>query len=162
MEDKLIELLRSLGLSKNEIEVYLDLLKNKASTAYSIGSRINQHRPTVYESLEKLMQKGFIVEIQEESRKLYQTKEYTAIEEYLKQKQVELQQITPYLKNISNTTMPTGAISVSYGLTRLRTIISNILEPNQEILIWILPKNVDESTSFIKKNHSKKHVAHSA
>lgn len=143
MEEKLLELLKSIGLTENEIEVYLDLLKNKASTAYLIAQRINQHRSSVYEAIRKLQNIGFIVEIQDENRKLYQTKEYTAIEEYLKQKQVELKEITPYLKNISNTEMPEGSISVSYGLTRLRAALSSVFDLKQEILIWILPKDVE-------------------
>ena len=144
MEDKIIELLKSIGLTQNEIEVYLDLLKNKASSAYSVALRINQHRSSVYDAIRKLQQKGFIVEIQEKNKKLYQTKEYTAIEEYLKQKQAELKGIEPFLKEIANTEMPEGAISVSYGLTRLRAAFSSIFDLKQEILIWILPKNVNE------------------
>ncbi len=144
MEEKLIELLKSIGLSNNEVEVYLDLLKNRASSAYLVARRINQHRSGVYEAIRKLQKRGFIVEIQEKNKKLYQTKECTAIEEYLKQKQAELKEITPYLKEISNTEMPPGAISVSYGLTRLRTVFSNVLDLKKEILIWILPKNVND------------------
>lgn len=153
MEEKLIELLKSIGLTNNEIEVYLDLLKNSASTAYSIALRINQHRSSVYESIRKLQQLGFIVEIQEENRKLYQTKEYTAIEEYLKQKQAELKEITPYIKSISNTEIPEGTISVSYGLTRLRATFSSIFDLKQEVLIWTLPKNVEEvlGEGFLKE-----------
>lgn len=144
MEEKLIELLESIGLSKNEIEVYLDLLKNRASTAYLIAHRINQHRSSVYDALRKLQQKGFIVEIQEAKRKLYQTKEYTAIEEYLKQKYAELISLTPYLKEVANIEMPQSSISVSYGLTRLRTLFSSFFDLKTDILIWTLPKNFGE------------------
>lgn len=144
MEEKLIELLKSIGLSNSEVEVYLDLLKNRASSAYLVARRINQHRSGVYEAIRKLQQRGFIVEIQEKNKKLYQTKEHTAIEEYLNQKQAELKEIAPYLKEVSNTEMPSGAISVSYGLTRLRTVFSNILDLKKEISIWIIPKNVNE------------------
>jgi len=143
MEDKLVELLLSIGLGKNEIEVYLDVLKNHASTAYTIANRTNQHRSGVYESLKKLMQRGFIIEVQDEKRKLYQTKESTAIEEYLNQKQSELSELKPYLQNISNTEVPGDSVSVSYGLTRLRTMFSDLSELKQEIVIWTLPKNVD-------------------
>lgn len=143
MEEKLIELLKSIGLTENEIDVYLDLLKNKASTAYLVAQRINQHRSSVYGAIRKLQHMGFIVEIQDENRKLYQTKEYTAIERYLKQKQVELHEISSYLKNVSNTEMPEGSISVSYGLTRLRAALSSVFDLKQEILIWILPKDVE-------------------
>ncbi len=143
MEEKLIELLKSIGLTENEIDVYLDLLKNKSSTAYLVAQRINQHRSSVYGAIRKLQHMGFIVEIQDKNRKLYQTKEYTAIEEYLKQKQTELQEISSYLKNVSNTEMPKGSISVSYGLTRLRAVLSSVFDLKQEILIWILPKDVE-------------------
>ena len=144
MKEKLIELLRSIGLSQNEIDVYLNLLKNSASTAYSVARRIKKHRSSVYESINKLQQRGFIVEIQDNNRKLYQTKEHTSIEKYLKQKQTEIEEIAPYIKEISNTEMPNEFISVSYGLTRLRAAYSNILDLKQEILIWILPKNVND------------------
>jgi len=144
MEEKLIELLKSIGLCQNEIEVYLDLLKNRASTAYSVAQRINQHRANVYEAVRKLQQKGFIVEIQDQNRKLYQTKEYTAIEEYLSQKQAEFKELAPYLKEVSNTQMPPAAISVSYGLTRLRAALSSLTDLKQEIFIWILQKNVND------------------
>ncbi len=144
MEEKLIGLLKSIGLSQNEIDVYLDLLKNRASTAYLVARRINQHRSGVYEAIRKLQQKGFIVEIQGENKKLYQTKEHTAIEEYLKQKQTELREIAPYLKEISNTEMPNESISVSYGLTRLRATFSSIFNLKKEILFWIIPKNVND------------------
>lgn len=144
MEEEFIELLKSIGLTKGEIDVYLDLLKNQASTAYLIAKRINQHRSGVYDSLRKLQNKALIVEIKDKNKSLFQTKEYTSIEEYLKQKQEDLKKITPYLKEISNTEMPEGKVSISYGLARLRTIFSNILESNDEVLIWILPSNVNE------------------
>lgn len=143
MENKFIELLESIGLTKNEVQVYLDLLKNAASTAYEIGKRINQHRSSVYGAIKNLMERGFIVEIQEQNRKLYQTKESTAIEEYLKQKQAELKEVTPYLKEISNTNIPEGSVSISYGPTRLRAILSEIFSSKEEILIWTIPKNID-------------------
>jgi len=163
MEEKFIELMNELGLTKNEIDVYLDLLKNRVSTAYSVAIRINQHRSSVYDAITRLKERGFIVEIQEKNRKLYQTREYTAIEEYLKQKQDLLKEVTPYLKAISNTEMPEGAISVSYGLTRLRIAFSSIFNLNQEVLIWILPKNVNEILGDwflkeIKETGSKKEI----
>lgn len=144
MEEKFVELLSSIGLSQNEIDVYLDLLKNSASTAYSVANRIDCHRSSVYEAIKKLHQIGFIVEIQEENRKLYQTREYTAIEEYLRQKQSEFKEIEPYLKTISNTEMPEGSISISYGSNRLRAAFSELFRLKKEILIWTLPKRLDE------------------
>jgi len=90
------------------------------------------------------MQKGLIVEIQDENRKLYQTEEATAIEDYLKQRQHELKEIIPYLKQISNTEIPSGSVSVSYGPTRLRAAFSSIFDLKSEVLIWTLPKNVSE------------------
>ena len=157
MEEKLISLLESIGLSRNEILVYLDLLKNKMSTAYSIANRVNQHRSGVYDSLKKLQQRGFILEILDENRKLYHAKEYTVIEEYLKQKQNEAKEVVPYLKEIANINVPAGSISVSYGLTRLRTTFSSLFDLKQELLIWVIPQNVDQILGdwFLKEINTK-------
>jgi len=144
MEEKLIELLISLGLNQNEIDVYLDLIKNSASTAYSIANRIGLHRSSVYEAIKKLHTIGFVIEIQDKSRKLYQTQEHSAIEEYLKQKLNELKEITPYLKEITNTETPKETIALSYGSSRLLGAITTLIEKRKELLIWVLPKKTEE------------------
>ena len=157
MEDKLTNLLSSIGFSKRDIEVYINLLKNPPSSAYIIANRLGQHRSGIYESLRRLQQKGFIVEIKEQGKKIYQTKEYTAIEEFLKQKQSELKELDGYLKGISNVKMPQENLSISYGLTRLRTMFSNILNLNCEVLIWTVPKNINELVGewFLKEIYEK-------
>jgi sugar-specific transcriptional regulator TrmB len=140
MEEKLINLLSSLGFTKSEVDVYLDLLKNDVSTAYSISYRLGQHKSTVYESLRKLLQRGLIIELADEKRKLYQTKDYVAIEEYIKQIFDEARKLKSYIKSISDTKVPERGISLSYGLNRLRAIISESLDKNNELFLWIVPK----------------------
>ncbi|MFZ5954792.1 MAG: helix-turn-helix domain-containing protein, partial [Nanoarchaeota archaeon] len=39
MKDKVSEVLKSIGLNKNEIEIYIDLIGHKSSTALEISKR---------------------------------------------------------------------------------------------------------------------------
>lgn len=59
---KIIELLKSLGLTDNESKIYLELLKNGTQTASSVSSNTQIHRRNVYDALAKMTKKGFVFE----------------------------------------------------------------------------------------------------
>jgi len=52
-------ILSELGLSKNEIEVYLTLLELGTSTAVHIAKAAKLHRPNVYDALDRLSKKAW-------------------------------------------------------------------------------------------------------
>ena len=55
-----LEVLRDLGFSDQEIEVYISLLKTGGSDATSLSQRANLKRTTVYPILERLMKQGVV------------------------------------------------------------------------------------------------------
>ena len=67
-----IEPLRQLGLTENEIKIYLDLLRSGTSTAYDIGKRTSIYRVHVYDKLEQLMDKGLVTHIYQGAKKYFQ------------------------------------------------------------------------------------------
>ena len=66
------EILYELGLSKNEVEVYLCLLKLGNSTAIRIAQSSKIHRPNVYDALDKLVNKGLVAYYMQEDTKHYE------------------------------------------------------------------------------------------
>ena len=46
------EILQKLGLTENEVKIYLELLKSSAITAYEIGKRTGIYRAHIYDKLE--------------------------------------------------------------------------------------------------------------
>ena len=54
MCEELITQLTSLGLNRLEANVYIDLLKHKASTGYAIGKRLGKATANVYKAIDAL------------------------------------------------------------------------------------------------------------
>src|SRR3989338_7520738 len=55
--------LRKIGLSHNEIKIYLFLLKSGSATAYNIGKKTGIYRVHVYDKIEKLIEKGLVNDV---------------------------------------------------------------------------------------------------
>lgn len=57
------EILKEIGLTENEIIIYLYLLKSDSKTAYEIAKQTGIYRVHVYDKLEQLMNKGLVTHI---------------------------------------------------------------------------------------------------
>ena len=75
--------LRKIGLTENEIKIYLNLLKTGLSTAYDIGKKTGIYRVHVYDKLEQLMDKGLVTHVYRGAKKYFQATPPTKIKQYL-------------------------------------------------------------------------------
>ena len=66
------ELLQSLGLSKNEAKIYETLLRQGEVGVGVISEKSGVHRRNVYDSLNRLMEKGLVFEIEGSVENKYQ------------------------------------------------------------------------------------------
>jgi len=153
MDERIINVLKSVGLGKSEIDVYLDLLRSRMSTATEISKRTQQHRSNVYDALERLEQRGFITEVIESNKRFFEAKNPSTIMNYLNQKQSEIKDIIPLLEQITNKGVDSESTRISYGLTRVREIMYNVLELNDEIMIWGASRNMEKiiGEAFLKE-----------
>src|SRR3989338_10233526 len=72
MTDELIvKAFESVGIPKMQTIVYLDLLKNKESTAAQIAKRTMMHRTNVYDTLAKLKERNLVFLSNKEGKQLY-------------------------------------------------------------------------------------------
>ena len=69
--EPLITALKKLNLTEKEAQVYLALLELGPSTPYKIAKRSRLKRPTAYVIAEELVEKGLIVQMTGEKKKLY-------------------------------------------------------------------------------------------
>src|SRR3989344_7655569 len=86
-----IEILRKIGLTDNEISVYLALLEIGSSTTGEIIKKSGLHSSRVYECLEKLQAKGLVSYVIKANRKHFEATNPKRLADYLedKQKQIE-------------------------------------------------------------------------
>jgi sugar-specific transcriptional regulator TrmB len=101
------ELLENTGLTKNESAVYLTLLKRGKSTSYNIVKEAKVSSGKIYETLDRLQQKGLIKTVSENGVKHFIANDPEALFDYLKQKEQairdkenELHKILPKLKDL--------------------------------------------------------------
>lgn len=87
---ELIELIK-LGFNKNEAKVYLALIKFGKADASQLISETKFHKNIVYDNLEKLIDKGLITFIIEDSRKVFQIASSNALIDFFDEKQQELE-----------------------------------------------------------------------
>ena len=77
------EALQKIGLTQNEIKIYIDLLTSGASTAYDIGKRTGIYRVHVYDKVEQLMDKGLVTHVYRGAKKVFQATHPSKINQYL-------------------------------------------------------------------------------
>ncbi|MDO8628390.1 MAG: helix-turn-helix domain-containing protein, partial [Nanoarchaeota archaeon] len=85
-------ILRELGLSDNEIKIYLHLLKAGVVTAYDISQKTGIYRVHVYDKLEKLMDKGFVTSLYQGPKKFFQAASPEKIQHYIDEKKKRLEE----------------------------------------------------------------------
>ena len=65
-------ILKKIGLTDNEIKIYVTLLKIGSSTAYEISQKTGIYRVHVYDKLEQLMDKGLATYVYQGTKKIFQ------------------------------------------------------------------------------------------
>lgn len=71
MVDNISELLRSFGFSDYEARTYTALVRTSPSTAYEVAHRAGVPTSKVYEVLARLTDRGLVLEVGEEKKRLY-------------------------------------------------------------------------------------------
>lgn len=91
------EALLSAGLTKNESKVYLALLKLGSATAAEITKGSGVHRVNVYDTLERLREKGLISTIFRAKKRIYEAANPEQLIRMVREKEEILNQAMPQL-----------------------------------------------------------------
>jgi len=136
------DILRKIGLTENEIKIYLHLLKSGSSTAYEIGKQTGIYRVHVYDKLEQLMDKGLVTHVYRGAKKYFQATHPSKIKHYLEdQKRVlEVQEqavdsILPELEAMTRIPKEDTFVEVFKGNEGLKYFLKDIIKTKKEVLI---------------------------
>ena len=75
--------LKSLGLTDIEIQIFLTLLKNDSLSVYEISRKAGLYRQATYDSLKRLMEKGFVSSVTKDKSKLFKAVDPKIILDFL-------------------------------------------------------------------------------
>jgi len=132
-----IEILKDFGLTKNEISIFLILIKKGALSATEIAKGTGLNRPYVYYALERLLEKGYISEIKIKGKKNFRAVELNQIVALEEHKVDILKTLKLELENLQKI----GSEDVSVEVLKGKYVIKNIfkkviseIKPKDEIL----------------------------
>lgn len=155
--EEIEQVLEAIGLNKNEILVYLDLLRQGKSSATDISNRTKIHRSNTYDVLDKLAEKGIVQQTIENEKKFFYPIDPKDLLNIIKQQETAVKRIIPKLEDIQNIPREEIKVTVSEGLTSIKNASIKQLECGKEILSYgASSKDVDVLGGYIKDFHNQR------
>lgn len=129
-------LLQDAGLSPQETDVYLVLLRLGSVPVSRIAKETGLHRTNIYDTLEKLKEKGLVSSIDIKSVKYFKSVDPSRILEYLEEKKESIQKIMPDLVKLSDLPREQTNVEVFKGKEGIKTVWNDIQNTGKDVL-WI-------------------------
>lgn len=122
-----IQPLKETGLTEVEANVYLALLEKGPSSTGVIIKKTGFHKATVYQTLERLQEKGIVSYIIEGKIKIFQAINPHILLEQLKEKEENLKSILPELLQKSRLAKEKVKAEIYYGKKGIISVYRDIL-----------------------------------
>lgn len=120
--------LSSLGLTPNEGRIYLSLLSLKSALAGEIASHTGVHRRNVYDSLERLQEKGLVSYALTNRRRFFQPAPPQRLVELAKERTLEIEKELPRLSELFGKNPGREHVSVYTGMQGYKNLLDEIVE----------------------------------
>jgi len=159
------ELLKQIGLTENEIKVYITLLKIGSAIVSKIAKESGLYRPYVYDTLKRLEEKGLTSSKSKENKKFFEAINPSQLIEMQKEKLEALNTLVPQLQNLTKSTKEETKINLYSGKKVVRTIQKDVLSTllktkTENLVIGVDEKKFTEADPIIMEqffNQLKKH-----
>jgi sugar-specific transcriptional regulator TrmB len=141
MSESLYDLLCQIGLSDGEAKVYLALLTLGSVPVNKIKEETRLHRTTIYDFLEKLLNKGLVSYVVKNGVNFYQAAHPNKLLDFIKEKEGLVQQALPKLAAISQLPKEEVHVEVYRGPEALKSVLNDVLRLGKDYVIF----GVDET-----------------
>ncbi|RLE38999.1 hypothetical protein DRJ17_02285 [Candidatus Woesearchaeota archaeon] len=151
--------LEEFGLEPREAKIYVKLLELGQATASQLAKSLEILRPTVYDILDKMIQKGIVSYSISSGRKVFAAVEPGVLEQLLENKKRILEEFIPELKSISKISKFKPLVETYIGVKGLKTIYDDMLTVKEDIYhIFNYEEYVKLFHLFFIKNFIKKRI----
>lgn len=122
------KLLQELGLTERESKVYLALLEIGSTTTGPLSKRSNIPNSKIYETLDKLIEKGLVSFILKSNIKYFQPSSPESLLEFIKNKEKQAEEIVLELKKKYNLTEKSQTAEVYEGIKGVKAAFDKLLD----------------------------------
>jgi len=140
------ELLRDIGLSINESKVYESLLSTGEASVQTISIKSKVHRRNVYDSMNKLMEKGLASEVFVKGEKNFKAINPRRLLELIKEKENKIESALPGMQKKYEFKEEKEEAYMYKGIEGFKTYLQNILETRETVYFigakafWLDPR----------------------
>lgn len=158
--------LEEIGLSKAEIRIYVALLKLGATTTGSITKETDLRKSTVYDGLNRLLEKGIVSYSIRNSVKYFEATTPERIIDFIAEKkrklaqtESEVREMIPQLKALSGFNKPKAEAHVFLGIEGFKTMRRDILKHcSGELLLLGAISREDKAMPFFYNQWNKERI----
>lgn len=133
------DILKEIGLSPKETEVYLASLKMGPTSILALSRQTKIHRPALYKVLEDLIDRGVFKTTVSGKRKLYFAVDPKQLLDYLRRKEKLLKEALPGLEAMVSTGKRKAKISYFEGQKQLQELFKTGLEAKTKEMYSFFP-----------------------
>ena len=131
-----LEVLEEIGLEKDEVKVYLALLKLGSITATKVASETKIYRTNVYRLLDSLISKGFVSYILKNNVKYFSASNPKKLLDDHKRKEDNLKKIIPALESLALKNYEDVSVEVFKGKEGLISVLKYILRTGKDYFVF--------------------------
>jgi sugar-specific transcriptional regulator TrmB len=135
----IIQQLRQIGLTNNEVKVYITCLQLGSSLASKIAEKSSIYRTVIYDILESLIEKGIISYFIKENRKYFHATSPDSLRKYLEEKERKIREqkesinsVIKQLKLIEQPKKEPYYIEVFSGKEGFKALLEDILKEGKD------------------------------
>lgn len=152
------ESLLGAGLTDIETKVYLSLLDLGSCLAGEITRKTGVHRRSVYDAIERLIQKGLVSYIKKNNRQYFEAVNPERLLEILKEKEESIKTMLPELEAKFNFTKEKAETVFYRGKQALKTVFDDQIKERKEILIFGASTNADQIIKYYFPKYDKERI----
>ncbi|PIR03437.1 MAG: hypothetical protein COV60_00300 [Candidatus Magasanikbacteria bacterium CG11_big_fil_rev_8_21_14_0_20_43_7] len=127
-----LQTLESLGLSQNEAKIYESLLELGESTVSELSVRSKIHRRNIYDSMNRLIEKGMVFQVIGRGDNLYKPVDPHKLMELVDEKRSQLEKIMPNLVEAYQKTPHLEAAYIYKGVEGFKNYLRDILSTEED------------------------------
>lgn len=130
-----LKLLENIGLTPKEVDVYLALINSGTTSIFNLMSKAKVSRKSIYEILQKLLDKGLVSYIIKDNKKQFTAVNPQRLVELVKEKEENIKAMLPELMKKYKETKTDTQVEVFLGTEGMKTITNNLLKTNTEFYV---------------------------
>jgi len=143
-----IKVLEDAGLTNTEARIYTMLLRSGSAMAGKISRDTGIHRRSVYDAIERLVEKGLVSYIKTNNRNYFQAEDPKRFIELLKEKEEGIKAVLPELEGLKKMAPETKETTFYRGKLAIRSIFDDQINEGGEILVLGGSENVNEIMGY--------------